>query len=76
LLGQGLEIKCCSVCVQVWVVPEVREGKIYWRADSDSALTKAGALCLAAPGAMACLLYFYASQGLLCGSSCVAVWTV
>ena len=26
--------------LQVWVKPQVREGKIYWLADSDSALTK------------------------------------
>jgi len=25
---------------QVWVKPQVRDGKIYWLADSDSALTK------------------------------------
>lgn len=30
-------------CMQVWVVPELRaDGKIYWRADSDSQLTKVG----------------------------------
>jgi sulfur transfer protein SufE len=30
-----------SACPQVWVVPELREdGRIYWRADSDSQLTK------------------------------------
>ena len=27
--------------MQVWVQPEVREGKLFWQADSDSALTKA-----------------------------------
>ena len=43
--------------MQVWVVPEVREGKIYWRADSDSALTKACALCRAFVCAVAWLLY-------------------
>ena len=29
------------IVLQVWVVPEVRDdGKVYWRADSDSQLTK------------------------------------
>ena len=42
-LAQAFDPKTNLVCVgQVWVVPEVREGKVYWRADSDSALTKAG----------------------------------
>lgn len=41
---------CCMVgygwserllfAAQVWVVPEVKDGKVYWKADSDSALTK------------------------------------
>lgn len=25
---------------QVWVKPDVRDGKLYWKADSDSVLTK------------------------------------
>ena len=28
------------MALQVWVKPEVRDGKVYWLADSDSALTK------------------------------------
>ena len=43
---------------QVWVRPEVRDGKIYWQADSDSALTKA---CMPSQPqqhpALACLLF-------------------
>ena len=38
--------------MQVWVKPELRDGKLYWQADSDSALTKASipaVLFLAAP---------------------------
>lgn len=32
---------CCVAGLQVWVVPELRaDGKVYWRADSDSQLTK------------------------------------
>lgn len=27
---------------QVWVVAELRDGKLYWKADSDSQLTKVG----------------------------------
>ena len=29
-----------KACVQVWVHPRVEDSKIYWEADSDSALTK------------------------------------
>ena len=31
--------------LQVWVKPQVRDGKIYWLADSDSALTKVLRCC-------------------------------
>jgi hypothetical protein len=35
----------CRRPAQVWVKPQLQEdGKVYWRADSDSQLTKAGAL--------------------------------
>lgn len=34
--SQGLEL-----ALQVWVVPTVKEGKVFWQADSDSMLTKA-----------------------------------
>ena len=34
-------LSCANlICTQVWVVAEVREGKVYWRADADSLLTK------------------------------------
>lgn len=43
-----LTVSCCADCfphavpwLQVWVKPEMRDdGKIYWKADSDSQLTK------------------------------------
>lgn len=28
------------MALQVWVKPQVKDGKVYWLADSDSALTK------------------------------------
>ena len=47
VLAEGL-VQCQANAVplmhalrlQVWVKPQVRDGKIYWLADSDSALTK------------------------------------
>ena len=41
------------IALQVWVKPEVRDGKVYWLADSDSALTKVLQLC------RACSAYAY-----------------
>ena len=43
LSGSDKGLQAAWSSLQVWVVPEVREGKVYWRADSDSALTKARA---------------------------------
>ena len=45
---------CVQGCVsQVWVVPDVRDGKIYWRADSDAQLTK-GLAALLVKGLSGC----------------------
>lgn len=30
--------------LQVWVVAELKDGRLYWQADSDSQLTKVGGL--------------------------------
>ena len=38
--ANALPLMHALLLLQVWVKPQVRDGKVYWLADSDSALTK------------------------------------
>ena len=44
--SNGQQICLTATAVQVWVHPHVDAGKIFWEADSDSALTKVGCIAL------------------------------